>query len=85
MKMVQEFFYFDDVQIKEVESKDKNVTTIGYESKTDGFPNTVPAIQNFEQKEGVFKLTKRNQIFSTDKFSKYKVISGTVNERKGNH
>ena len=66
-------FYFDDVQIKEVESKDKNVTTIGYESKTDGFPNTVPAIQNFEQKEGVFKLTKRNQIFSTDKFSKDKV------------
>lgn len=65
-------FYFDDVEIKELETNAKDITTIAYEEKTDGFPNTVPAVQNFEQTKGTFKLTKRNQVFSTDQYSKAK-------------
>ena len=65
-------FYFDDVEIKEVETVQKDVQTIAYNGETTGFPDTVPAIQNFEQTSGVYKLTKRNQVFSTDEFSKAK-------------
>ncbi|MDU6808755.1 MAG: family 20 glycosylhydrolase [Clostridium sp.] len=65
-------FYFDDVEIKEVESNPEDIKTIGYEANTNGFPNTVPAIQNFSQTSGQFKLTKKNQVFSTDKFSESK-------------
>lgn len=65
-------FYFDDVEIKEVGSTTKDVKTIEYKGEITGFPNTVPAVQNFSQTSGEFKLTKKNQIFSTDKFSQEK-------------
>lgn len=65
-------FYFDDVEIKEVGTVDKDIQTIDYKADLNGFPNTVPAIQNFSQTDGIYKLTKKNQFFSTDEFSKAK-------------
>ncbi|WP_294578819.1 family 20 glycosylhydrolase [uncultured Thomasclavelia sp.] len=65
-------FYFDDVQIEEVGTVEKEVQTIDYDTKMSAFPNTIPPVQNFEQTTGIFKLTKKNQLFSTDEFSKNK-------------
>ena len=65
-------FYFDDVQIEEAGTVEKEVQTIDYDTKMSAFPNTIPPVQNFEQTTGIFKLTKKNQLFSTDEFSKNK-------------
>lgn len=65
-------FYFDDVEVTKVKSVEKNVKTIDYVADISGFPNTVPAIQDFSQTDGKFKLTKKHQVFSTDDYSKKK-------------
>lgn len=67
-------FYIDDFKIEKVKNQETEVTpSINYNTNISDFPDTVPAIQNF-QKDGneVFKLNTSNQAFSTDDFSKAK-------------
>lgn len=67
-------FYIDDFKIEKVKNLETEVIpSINYNTNISDFPDTVPAIQNF-QKDGneVFKLNTSNQAFSTDDFSKAK-------------
>lgn len=69
-------FYFDDVSIQEVGPAKSNYiidSTLDYNVEQTDFPNTVPAVQEFNKaEEGQFKLSKSCQVFSTDKFSEGK-------------
>lgn len=68
-------FYIDDFEIEKIGPAENiiDVTTAGYSADYSKFPDTVPAIQNFEQVDGDdFKLANTKQVFSTDEFSKAK-------------
>lgn len=64
-------FYVDGFEIEEVETKNiEEKTSINYNADLTKFPETIPAIQNFEENGNeVFKLNTSNQVFSTDDFS----------------
>lgn len=67
-------FYIDDFEIEKVETKAvEEKTSINYNADLSAFPETVPAIQNFDKNGNeIFKLNADKQIFSTDEFSKAK-------------
>lgn len=64
-------FYVDDFSIEKVETKEvKMKPSINYTVKDNhGFPETIPAIQEFKTTEGSFRLDVKNQVFSSDAFS----------------
>jgi N-acetyl-beta-hexosaminidase len=64
-------FYVDDFSIEKIETKDVQAkASINYTVKDENsFPETIPAIQEFEATQGSFRLDVKNQVFSSDKFS----------------
>ena len=67
-------FYVDGIELTKGATKESNTTSIEYKAPdTHKFPDTVPAIQSFENAdESYFKLNPSYQIISTDEFSKAK-------------
>lgn len=67
-------FYIDDFKIEKVENKTvEEKASINYDADFSEFPETVPAVQNFEKNgHEIYKLNTAKQVFSTDEFSKAK-------------
>ncbi len=67
-------FYIDDFKIEKVENKTvEEKASINYDADFSEFPETVPAVQNFEKNGNeIYKLNTAKQVFSTDEFSKAK-------------
>ncbi|MFR1756388.1 MAG: hypothetical protein ACLSWA_05970 [Thomasclavelia spiroformis] len=67
-------FYIDDFKIEKVENKTvEEKASSNYDADFSEFPETVPAVQNFEKNGNeIYKLNTAKQVFSTDEFSKAK-------------